>query len=111
MQRLGGTSVPIFDDKEETFEQLQDRITRTIELLEGVDPKSMDGLEDKEIIMETSMGNFTFRGQRYVSEYAMPNFHFHMSTAYCIMRHQGVPVGALDYMKDVFEKVDGSKMT
>lgn len=50
------------------------------------------------------MGNFKFTGQRYVSEFAIPNFHFHLSSAYCILRHQGVPLGALDYMKDVFEK-------
>lgn len=58
--------------------------------------------------METkSMGTFRFEtGQTYVSEYAMPNFHFHLTTAYCILRHRGVPVGALDYMKDVFHKLE-----
>jgi hypothetical protein len=93
------------EDNEETFEQLQGRIDRTIEILEGVAPDSMDGMEDKEVIMETKMGNFRFTGQRYVSEYAIPNFHFHLTSAYCIMRHLGVPVGAFDYLKDVFEKI------
>lgn len=55
--------------------------------------------------MESKMGNFRFTGQRYVSEYVIPNFHFHLTSAYCIMRTQGVPLGAFDYLKDVFEKV------
>jgi hypothetical protein len=73
--------------------------------LEGVDPDIINGKENEEIIMETAMGNFRFTGQRYVIEYAIPNFHFHLTSAYCIMRAQGVPLGAFDYLKDVFEKV------
>lgn len=106
IQRLGGTPVPVFDDTEATFPELKARIDRTIEVLKTADPASMDGLESKELLMETKMGTFRFEtGQRYVSEYAMANFHFHLSTAYCILRHRGVPLGAFDYMKDVFEKV------
>lgn len=55
--------------------------------------------------METKMGNFGFTAQRYVSEMAIPNFHFHLSSAYCILRHQGVPIGAMDYLTGVLEKV------
>lgn len=52
------------------------------------------------------MGNFQFAtGQIYVSQYAIPSFNFHLATAYCIMRHLGVPLGAVDYLKDVFHKV------
>lgn len=101
--------MPVFEDNETTFAELQDRIARTISVLESVDPKSMDGLEDKEVIMESKMGNFTFSGQRYVSEYAIPNFHFHLTSAYCLLRQQGVPVGAFDYLKDVFVKVEEPK--
>ncbi|KAF4989690.1 hypothetical protein FGRMN_8959 [Fusarium graminum] len=103
--RLGASNIPVFKDDEETFEQLQARIAKTIEVLEGVDPDSINGKENEEILMETRMGNFRFTGQRYISEYAIPNFHFHLTSAYCIMRTQGVPLGALDYLKDVFEKV------
>lgn len=94
----------VFEDNEKTFDELTTRIENTIEMLKKVDPKGFEGKEDAEIIMESKMGNFKFTGQRYVSEFAIPNFHFHLSTAYCILRHQGVPLGALDYMKDVFEK-------
>ncbi|CCT66460.1 uncharacterized protein FFUJ_03492 [Fusarium fujikuroi IMI 58289] len=103
--RLGAQNIPTFEDDEQTFEQLQARITRTIEVLEGVDPEVINGKENEEIIMESKMGNFRFTGQRYVSEYVIPNFHFHLTSAYCIMRTQGVPLGAFDYLKDVFEKV------
>lgn len=69
----------------------------------------MAGLEAKELIMDAGkMGSFRFEtGQAYVSNYAMANFHFHLTTAYCILRHKGVPIGALDYMKDVFYRPDG----
>lgn len=70
-----------------------------------MDPTCIDGKEDEEVVMETKAGNFRFTGQRYISEYALPYFHFHLTSAYCIMRTQGVPLGALDYLKDVFEKV------
>jgi len=98
--------MPEVEDNETTFDELQQRISQTIKLLEAADPKGFEGKEDQEVIMETKMGNFRFdSGQKYVSEYAIPNFHFHLSTAYCILRHMGAPVGVLDYLKDVFEKV------
>ena len=103
--RLGASNIPTFEDDETTFEQLQARIDRTIEVLEGVDPDVINGKEDEEIIMESKIGNFRFTGQRYISEYIIPNFHFHLTSAYCILRTQGVPIGAFDYLKDVFEKV------
>lgn len=92
------------EDNETTFDELQERISQTIKILEEADPKTFEGKENQELIMESKMGNFRFTGQRYVSEYAIPNFHFHLTTAYCILRHLGVPIGALDYLKDVFEK-------
>ncbi|KAF4977024.1 hypothetical protein FZEAL_6386 [Fusarium zealandicum] len=104
--RLGAPDMPVFEDKEETFEELEQRIQKTIKLLEGVDASTINGKENEEIIMETKIGNFRFTGQRYVSEYAIPNFHFHLSSAYCIMRTQGVPLDAMDYLNDVFEKVE-----
>lgn len=98
---------PTVDDNEKTFEELEARIRSTIELLQATDPKGFDGKAEVEVIMETkAMGNFRFAtGQTYLSEYAVPNFHFHLTTAYCIMRHLGVPIGAFDYLKDVFTKV------
>lgn len=103
--RVGGTEPVSFEDTEQTFDELQGRITRTIELLQAVKPEQIDGKENTEVIMKTKMGDFRFTGQTYLSEYAMANFHFHLTTAYCILRHLGVPVSAFDYLKDVFHKV------
>ncbi|KAJ4386141.1 hypothetical protein N0V93_009034 [Gnomoniopsis smithogilvyi] len=103
--RVGGAEDVFFEDEEKTFDELTERITKTIEVLKKVDPKGFEGKEDEEVLMESKMGTFRFTGQRYVSEFAIPNFHFHLSTAYCILRHQGVPLSAFDYMKGVFEKV------
>ena len=96
------------DDNESTFAELQSRITRTIEILNSVDQTQLDAekVVEEPVIMETKMGNFRFEsGQTYLSEYAIPNFHFHLTTAYCILRHLGVPIGAFDYLGGVFHKV------
>jgi hypothetical protein len=95
------------DDNESTFAELQARITRTIDILRSLDQSSLDAnkVAQDPVIMETKMGNFRFEsGQTYLSEYAIPNFHFHMTSAYCILRHLGVPLGAFDYLADVFHK-------
>ncbi|KAI5465335.1 hypothetical protein BGZ63DRAFT_450256 [Mariannaea sp. PMI_226] len=105
VQRLGVTGWPTFEDNEATFDELEARIQQTIELLQKTEPEDVNSRADKEVIMETKMGNFRFEtGQTYISEYIIPNFHFHLTSAYCILRTQGVPVGALDYLKDVFHK-------
>ena len=106
--RVAGMKDTYFADDETTFEQLQGRIATTIELLRSVDEKFMDGKENEPIFMETkSMGTYKFEsGQTYISEYALANFHFHLTSAYCILRHLGVPIGALDYLgKETFVKV------
>lgn len=106
MHRLGAPNIPVFEDNEQTFEELQSRIKRTIEMLEKVDPELINSKANEEFIMEANMGKFRFQsGQQYISEYIIPNFHFHLSSAYCILRTQGVPIGALDYLNDVFVKV------
>ncbi|KAN0119516.1 hypothetical protein V8E51_001724 [Hyaloscypha variabilis] len=97
------------EDNETTFAELQTRITTTISLLQSFAPASLDlaKIASEPIIMETGkMGNFRFEsGQTYLSEYAIPNFHFHLTTAYCILRHLGVPISAFDYLGGVFHRV------
>jgi hypothetical protein len=105
VQRVGDIPQPTVEDNETTFDELQDRITQTIKILEAVSPVDFEGKEAQELIMETKFGSFRFTTkQRYVSELMIPNFHFHLTSAYCILRHLGVPIGALDYLKDVLEK-------
>jgi hypothetical protein len=96
------------DDTESTFEELQARINHTIDILRSVDLSSLDvnKVAKDPVIIETKIGNFRFEsGQIYLSEYVIPNFHFHMTSAYCILRHLGVPLGAFDYLSDIFHKV------
>lgn len=98
-----------FEDDKTTIAELQTRITTTSELLQSIDEHSMDGLENKPVIMKTTrMGTFRLEsGQSYVADYAIPNFYFHLSSAYCILRHLGVPINAMDYLgKDTFVKAE-----
>lgn len=104
--RLSGTESVFFEDDEKTFDEFRGRIAKTVEILKAVDPQTFKGKETQEIVMETKRGNFRFIGQRYVSEFALPNFHFHLSSAYCILRNQGVPLDALDYLKDVMPQAE-----
>jgi hypothetical protein len=99
--------MPIFEDDETTFAQLQCRIKSAIEALEIIEPSTMARREDNELIMESKIGNFRFNtSQRYVSEFALPNFYFHLSTGYCILRQKGVQIGAMDYLKNVLIKAE-----
>ncbi|OBT72339.1 hypothetical protein VF21_09450 [Pseudogymnoascus sp. 05NY08] len=105
--RVFGMENIVLEDNETTFPELRTRIAKTIEILQSVDATKIDVKATSEpIVMETKMGDFRFEnGQTYLSEYVIPNFHFHLSTAYCILRHLGVPVGAMDYLSGVFHKV------
>ncbi|KAK5166982.1 uncharacterized protein LTR77_007711 [Saxophila tyrrhenica] len=105
--RIGAIDNVVFEDNETTFEQLQERITKTIELIRTVPEEAMAGKETEPVLMETGMGTFRFESaQSYWSDFALPNVHFHMSSAYCILRHLGAPIRAFDYIgKDVFVKV------
>ncbi|EXF77821.1 hypothetical protein CFIO01_07271 [Colletotrichum fioriniae PJ7] len=104
-----------FPDDETTFPQLQSRVDATVTILAALDPETSmpAGREDDEILMETkSMGTFRFTGYSYVVQYACPNFHFHLGSAYCILRHLGVPLTAFDYLdtqRDLFVKAEGEK--
>jgi uncharacterized protein len=96
--RVGKVEPVAMEDHETTFAELQARIAKTIEFLETVDPKSMDGMEDGEVIMKWRGGERKFSGREYVFKYAIPNFYFHLCMAYAILRKEGVPVGKLDYL-------------
>ncbi|KFY94386.1 hypothetical protein V500_03285 [Pseudogymnoascus sp. VKM F-4518 (FW-2643)] len=105
--RAFGIENIVLEDDETTFPELRARIAKTIEILQSVDPAKIDAKKAAEepIIMQSKMGDFKFEsGQAYLSEFVIPNFHFHLSTAYCILRSLGVPLGAMDYLNGVFHK-------
>lgn len=95
----------VMEDNETTFAELRARIAQTIEILQAVDPTKLDVKKAAEepVFMVTPVPTFKFEsGQTYLSEFVIPNFHFHLSTAYCILRSLGVPLDAPDYFNGVF---------
>lgn len=100
LNRVGGANLPAVEDTEETFEELQARIDSTLDKISTVSPTSMDAIDDdtKIIVATRSSGTFTMSAHDYVFQYAIPNFHFHLTTAYCIIRQQGVVINTFDYL-------------
>jgi hypothetical protein len=97
-ERLTGIKSPCFEDVETTFPELQERIARTLAFLNGIEPAQMEGSEERSV--QLSFGEFkpVFRGADYLLTFALPNFFFHVTTAYDILRHKGVQVGKRDYL-------------
>lgn len=96
--RLAGMEPPKFDDNEASFADLQARITKTIDFLQGLKPAQIDGSEDRQIVLQMRAGPLEFKGQAYLLHFAMPNFYFHCATVYAILRHNGVEVGKKDFL-------------
>ena len=99
--RLAGIDNPSFADTETTFAQLQERIARTVAFLQGVTREQIDGSEDKPIVLKAGSTTLDFTGTSYLLGFVVPNFYFHVTTAYDILRHKGVGVGKMDYLGPV----------
>jgi len=96
--RLAGVEVPRHDDTEETFAELKARIAKTIDLIQTFKPAQIDGSEEKNIHLKLGQREVDFRGMQYLLGHAIPNFYFHVTTAYDILRHNGVDLGKRDYI-------------
>ena len=96
--RIAGVEAVPMPDTETSFADLQARITTTVDMLEQVAPDTMNGREDKSVTLTTPGGAVDFTGRSYVLGFVLPNFYFHVTTAYAILRMKGVPVGKLDYL-------------
>lgn len=96
--RLAGTESPKFEDNEKTFPELQARIEKTVAFLKTVKPEQIDGSEQRVITLNIGKQPVSFKGQNYLLNFALPNFFFHVTTAYDILRHNGVLIGKLDYL-------------
>lgn len=97
--RLAGVEPPRYPDDEKTIAELKARIAKTIDFIKSVDGGSIDASADREIsfpIGPNKTGHM--KGADYLNYFALPNFHFHLTTAYDILRHSGVEVGKLDYL-------------
>ena len=96
--RLSGVEPPKHEDKETTFEELQDRIAKTKTFLESIDEANINGTEDKEILLQAGPKEIKFTGRIFLTTFALPNLLFHVSTAFNILRHNGVDIGKMDYL-------------
>jgi hypothetical protein len=96
--RLAGTEAPAYEDKETSFAELKARVDNTIAYIAGLDPAAIDGSEDKDISLVRRGETMVFKGQAYLLEQALPNFWFHVTTAYAILRHNGVEIGKRDFL-------------
>jgi hypothetical protein len=96
--RLAGVDVPNFSDTEATFPDLKARIAKTLEFIASVKPAQIDGSEGRDISLKAGPRELNFKGQDYLLFFALPNFYFHVTTAFAILRHNGVPVGKLDFL-------------
>ena len=96
--RLAGREVPKYEDTEGSFADLQARIARTIDLLKGFAPGDIDGSEDRVIELKLGQRELSLPGLQYLLDVALPNFYFHVTTAYDILRHNGVPLGKRDFL-------------
>jgi uncharacterized protein len=96
--RLAGAEFPAFEDKEATFAELQQRIRNTVAYLKTLTAAQIDGSEDKTISWQTRSSTRTMQGLPYLFEHLLPNLHFHVTTTYAILRHNGVEIGKKDFL-------------
>ena len=100
LARLSGVDAPKFEDTETTLDELQARITKTIDFLHSVAAESLQGAEDKVVSFPAGPERvLKMQGKAYLTQWVLPNLYFHTVTAYNILRHNGVEVGKMDYLK------------
>ena len=97
--RLAGADVPVYEDKEQSFEELRALVAKTIAFIGGLDASQFVGSEDRAIVTRPGTPRErTFAGQAYLLTYGLPQFFFHLTTAYALLRHNGIEIGKRDYM-------------
>jgi hypothetical protein len=96
--RISGVEAPKFEDNETSFPELKARIQKTLDFLATVPADKLDGTEDKDVTFPTGGGTRTMKAQAYLTTWALPNMFFHVTTAYAILRHNGVELGKRDYL-------------
>lgn len=96
--RLAGIEAPSMPDTETTFAELSARIAKTLAFLATVTPEQLKGAEDRQIVLKFPNGEFKFTGKDYVAGFALPNFFFHVTTAYALLRHKGIAIGKMDFL-------------
>jgi hypothetical protein len=96
--RLAGAEAPKHDDVEETLVELKARIAKTLDFIQTFKAAQIDGSEEKNIHLKVGQREIDYKGMQYLLGHALPNFYFHVVTAYDILRHNGVEIGKRDYL-------------
>ena len=96
--RLTGTEAPSFADDEVTLADLRARIQKTVDYLASVPEAAFEGADERTVTLKTRGGELSSSGKEYILTFVLPNFYFHLTTAYAILRHNGVAVGKLDFL-------------
>lgn len=96
--RLASVESPKFDDNETSLADLRERIRKTVEFINSVPAAAIDGSEEKDIVVPRRDGNIVLKGEFYLKHYVQPNFYFHVTTAYGLLRHNGVGLGKGDFL-------------
>jgi hypothetical protein len=96
--RLAGVEFPAYEDKEVTFQELLQRIRNTVTYLQTLRPEQIDGSEDRTVSWQTRSSTKSMQGLPYLMNHLLPNVHFHVATAYAILRHNGVEIGKKDFL-------------
>ena len=101
MARLAGMEVPSWPDTEKSFDELKQRIQKTLDYVESFKPAQIDGSEEREVKLSIAGAPVTVKGQPYLLRFVLPNLFFHATTAYAILRHNGVELGKRDFIGQV----------
>ncbi|HOZ26544.1 MAG TPA: DUF1993 domain-containing protein [Hyphomonadaceae bacterium] len=96
--RLSGGAAPPMADTETTIAELRERIKKTVDYIKSVPASAVDGSEEREVVLKFPNGEMKFTGLAYLTGFVLPNFLFHVTTAYAILRHNGVPLGKGDFL-------------
>jgi uncharacterized protein len=99
--RLAGREPPKWDDTEKTFDDLKLRIDRTLKLLSALNSQDLEAAEAREVTVSPGGRQLTFNGADYLFQFSLPNFYFHVTMAYAILRHAGVELGKRDFIGDL----------
>ena len=96
--RLASKEPPVKEDKEKSIAELRQRIQATLDMLKSIDAKAMEGAENREIVIPAGANKLKIEGANYLLHFAMPNFYFHLTTAYDILRAGGVEIGKRSFL-------------
>jgi hypothetical protein len=98
LARIGGVEAPKFEDKEASFAELRERIRKTIDFVASVPAAQIDGKEEQDVTIQRRTGPVTWKAEAYLKANVLPNFFFHLTTAYALLRHNGVDLGKSDFL-------------